>query len=372
MEERELLFGFNEVEGIGWKTIDKIRRAGLLSEKAFSCSAEDWEKIGLTEKMSIHLASIYTLEWIANRRLLMKESAVNMVTVFDAGYPNLLKETVQPPWILYYRGRLELLSTPSVAMVGTRVPTAYGRKVGEILAEELCTAGLTVVSGLARGIDSVCHEAALRRGGGTIAVVATGLDRVYPPENKELERLISRDGLVLTEYPLGTKSHPGLFPQRNRIIAGLTYGTVVVEADSRSGSLITADAALEAGRDVFAVPGPITSPKSRGALDLIKQGAKLVTSALDILEEYTSYLPINRSKADESCPPKQVIDDLLIEKKLTNEESHLYHILHQGPFILDDLLVKTGWDFGHLHSVLLSLIIKKAVVQLPGAIYKVI
>ncbi|MNO37643.1 hypothetical protein D3C76_277280 [compost metagenome] len=372
MEKRELLFGFNEVEGIGWKTIDKIRRAGLLSEKAFSCSANDWQRVGLTEKMSIHLASIYTMDWIAKRRLLMEESTVNMITIFDADYPDLLKETVQPPWILYYRGRLELLTTPGVAMVGTRVPTAYGRKVGEILTKELSAAGLTVVSGLAKGIDSVCHEAALKSGGGTIAVVATGLDRVYPPENKELERLISRDGLVLTEYPLGTKSHPGLFPQRNRIIAGLTYGTVVVEADSRSGSLITADAALEVGRDVFAVPGPITSPKSRGALDLIKQGAKLVSGALDIIEEYTSYLPTNLSKMGDSALPKQVNDDLLIEKKLTNEELHLYHILHQGPFILDDLLVRTGWDFGHLHSVLLSLIIKKAVAQLPGAIYKVI
>ncbi|AWV34412.1 DNA-processing protein DprA [Paenibacillus odorifer] len=372
MEEKDLLFGFNEVEGIGWKSIDKIRRAGLMSERAFSCSAKDWETIGLNGKLSNYLASIYTLEWITKRRLLMEESAVKMVTVFDAAYPVLLKETAQPPWILYYRGRLELLSTPSVAMVGTRVPTAYGRKVGEILAEELSAAGLTVVSGLARGIDSICHEAALRSGGGTIAVVATGLDKVYPTENIELERRISQEGLVITEYPLGTKSHPGLFPQRNRIIAGLSRGTVVVEADSRSGSLITADAALEAGRDVFAVPGPITSPKSRGALELIKQGAKLVTSGVDIIEEYTSYLPANVIKTGNNSTTEQTADDFMIEKKLTNEESHLYHILHQGPFILDDLLVRTGWDFGHLHSVLLSLIIKKAVTQLPGAIYKVI
>lgn len=216
-----------------------------------------------------------------------------------------------------------------------------------------------MVSGLARGIDSICHEAALRSGGGTIAVVATGLDKVYPTENIELERRISQEGLVITEYPLGTKSHPGLFPQRNRIIAGLSRGTVVVEADSRSGSLITADAALEAGRDVFAVPGPITSPKSRGALELIKQGAKLVTSGLDIIEEYTSYLPTNVIKTGNNSTTEQTADDFMIEKKLTNEESHLYHILHQGPFILDDLLVRTGWDFGHLHSVLLSLIIKK-------------
>lgn len=133
-----------------------------------------------------------------------------------------------------------------------------------MLAGQLSAAGLTVVSGLARGIDSVCHEAALGGAGGTIAVVATGLDKVYPPDNRELERQISREGLVLSEYPIGTPSHPGLFPQRNRIIAGLSLGTLVVEADSRSGSLITADAALEAGRDVFAVPGPLTSPKSRG------------------------------------------------------------------------------------------------------------
>lgn len=372
MEERDMLFGLNEVEGIGWKSIDKISKAGFLTEKAFYCNQQDWEKIGLTEKMSIHLAATFSEEWIKGRRLLMEESSVGMVTLFDADYPTLLKETAQPPWVIYFRGHLELISRPSVAMVGTRVPTSYGRKVGENLSEELSLAGLTIVSGLARGIDSVCHEGALRRHGRTIAVVATGLDKVYPPENRELERRISREGLVLTEYPIGTKSHPGLFPQRNRIIAGLTLGTVVVEADIRSGSLITADAALEAGRDVFAIPGPITSPKSRGALELIKQGAKLVTSSLDIIEEYKAYLPLNVRVVGDKGPHQHEVDDLLIEKKLTNEELHLYHILHQGPFSLDELLARTGWGFGHLHSVLLSLIIKKAVTQLPGAIYKVI
>lgn len=372
MEARDLLFGLNEVEGIGWKSIDKICKAGLLTEKVFYCNQQDWEKIGLTEKMSIQLATSFSKEWIKGRRLLMEESHVGMVTIFDEDYPTLLKETSQPPWVIYYRGHLGLISMPSVAMVGTRVPTSYGRKVGESLSEELSKAGLTIVSGLARGIDSVCHEGALRSHGRTIAVVATGLDKVYPPENRELERRISREGLVLTEYPLGTKSHPGLFPQRNRIIAGLTLGTLVVEADIRSGSLITADAALEADRDVFAVPGPITSPKSQGALELIKQGAKLVTRSLDIIEEYTSYLPQNVRVEGDKEHREPDVDDLLIEKKLTNEELHLYHILHQGPFILDELIARTGWGFGHLHSVLLSLIIKKAVTQLPGAIYKVI
>lgn len=372
MEARYLLFGLNEVEGIGWKSIDKIRRSGFLTDQAFSCRAGDWEKIGLGAKMSKRLEEVYNQEWIYGRHILMKESGIQMVTLLDEEYPALLRETPQPPWVLYYRGTLSLASSPSIAMVGTRIPTAYGRKVGEMLAEQLCEAGLTVVSGLARGIDSICHEAALRISGNTIAVVATGLDKVYPPENRELENTISRSGLVISEYPIGTKSHPGLFPQRNRIIAGLTLGTIVVEADIRSGSLITADAALEAGRDVFAVPGPITSPKSRGALDLIKQGAKLVTEAQDVLVEYISYLPVKTTEQREKALLSMANGDKPPEKKLTSEESHLYHILHQGPFTLDELLARTRWDFGHLHSVLLSLIIKKAVTQLPGAIYKVI
>ncbi|AIQ59237.1 DNA-binding protein [Paenibacillus borealis] len=372
METRDLLFGLNEVEGIGWKSIDRIRQAGLLTNEALSCSASDWERAGISGKMSARLSAVFNEEWILGRRSLMEESGALMVTFLDESYPVQLKETPQPPWVLYYRGRLELASRPSVAMVGTRVPTAYGRKIGEMLAGQLSAAGLTVVSGLARGIDSVCHEAALTGTGSTIAVVATGLDKVYPPENRELERQISRVGLVLSEYPIGTPSHPGLFPQRNRIIAGLSLGTVVVEADSRSGSLITADAALEAGRDVFAVPGPLTSPKSRGALELIKQGAKLVTSSTDIVEEYIAYLPAKGSAGPPASGSGPSGGDGLIEKKLTSEELHLYHILHQGPFTLDELLASTRWDFGHLHSVLLSLIIKKAVTQLPGAIYKVI
>ncbi|OKP83773.1 DNA-processing protein DprA [Paenibacillus sp. P32E] len=372
MERRGLLIGLNEVEGVGWKTIDRILQAGLLTENAFLCSYEDWVKAGIPAKIAQKLAADFNEEWICTRCNLMKESGVEAATLLDEDYPERLKETPQPPWVLYYRGNLKLASCPSIAMVGTRVPTAYGRKVGEMLASELSAAGFTVVSGLARGIDSVCHEAALGSKGGTVAVVATGLDRIYPPENRELERQISREGLVLSEYPLGTKSHPGLFPQRNRIIAGLTLGTLVVEADARSGSLITADAALEAGRDVFAVPGPITSPKSRGALDLIKQGAKLVTGASDIIEEYLSHVPSKSIGDTEKAVLQPVGEDRLREKKLTSEESHLYHILHQGPFTLDELLLRTGWDFGHLHSVLLSLIIKKAVSQLPGAIYKVI
>uniref|UniRef100_UPI0004705EE7 DNA-processing protein DprA n=1 Tax=Paenibacillus forsythiae TaxID=365616 RepID=UPI0004705EE7 len=236
MNNRDILFGLHEIEGIGWRSIDKIRKAGYLSDKAFDCTAEDWERMGITPGMSAKLSKILTPDWVMQRRSLMESARVSMITVFDDQYPGLLKETPQPPWILYCRGRADLLHGPGIAMVGTRVPTAYGRKVGAVLAEELASSGFTVVSGLARGIDSICHEAALGQAGGTVAVMATGMDKVYPPENRELLEQISRQGLVVTEYPIGTKSHPGLFPQRNRIIAGLALGTVVVEADSRSGS----------------------------------------------------------------------------------------------------------------------------------------
>lgn len=241
-----------------------------------------------------------------------------------------------------------------------------------MLAGQLSAAGLTVVSGLARGIDSVCHEAALGGAGGTIAVVATGLDKVYPPDNRELERQISREGLVLSEYPIGTPSHPGLFPQRNRIIAGLSLGTLVVEADSRSGSLITADAALEAGRDVFAVPGPLTSPKSRGALELIKQGAKLVTCASDIVEEYVSSLPSKGAASASAGAVERESPADLMEKKLTSEGCTftIYCIkarLHSMKFARVN---EVGfWTFA-FSSVIFNH--KKAVTQLPGAIYKVI
>lgn len=372
MELRELIFGLNECAGIGWHTIDNICRKGILSEKLFSAGKAEWELVGLGGKVSGRLAAEFDAKWVSRRRRMLEEKGIGMLTRLDPGYPPRLKLIPQPPWVLYYKGKLELASAPSVAMVGTRVPTAYGRKVAAEFGQELAGSGLAVVSGLARGIDAVSHEAALGAGGRTVAVMATGMDRIYPSEHLALARAIAGSGLLLTEYPLGTPSHPGLFPRRNRIIAGLALGTLVVEADSRSGSLITADFALESGRDVFAVPGPITSPKSRGTLELIKQGAKLVTGAQDVLEEYGSELSQEHGLFSSSENGTPLGRDAAAEKRLTTEELRLYDILQQGPLTVDGLLAASGWHFGHLHSVLLSLIIKKAVTQLPGAIYKVI
>lgn len=371
-EESLMLVALHELDGIGWKTIERLLKQGALSHEMLNYSHNDWENAGLTREKSESVVRQLSKERMEKRWEQLSSRGIEVITLLDEHYPDLLKETHQPPWVLYCLGKRELLHTLGVAMVGTRIPTAYGRKVGSVLTEDLCQAGITVVSGMAKGIDSVCHEAALACGGDTIAVMGTGMDIIYPAENRSLFEKIAKQGLIVTEYPLGTPSHPGLFPQRNRIIAGLTVGTLVVEADVRSGSLITADAAMEAGRDVFAVPGPVTSPKSKGTLELIKQGAKMVTCGKDILEEYEFRLSEISKKKPEVGSLEGVKSLYTLFEDLTTDEVELYHILEQGPFTLDQLLLLSHWDFGHLHSVLLSLIIKKQITQLAGAIYKII
>ncbi|QOS78331.1 DNA-protecting protein DprA [Paenibacillus sp. JNUCC31] len=373
MEERWILIGLHETEGVGKKTISKLLSGNHQLADLLSYEEGDWTAAGLRKDQAVRLAKQFNADWIEQRQACLYKQGIEVITYLDHDYPILMKETVQPPWVMYGRGDLNLLHSQSIAMVGTRMPTVYGRKVGEKLAEQFCHAGLTVVSGLARGIDSVCHDAALRANGKTIAVFGTGIDNIYPPENTSLAERIADKGLLLSEYPPGTRARQGLFPERNRIIAGLTLGTLVVEADIRSGSLITADAALEAGRDVFAVPGPITSPKSRGSHNLIRQGAKLVTCATDLLEEYrldlpnTEQLPYNRGRSTHSSETsKQGIFPVV---KLSLDERCVINLLEQEEHSLDQLVEQLHWDFGHLHSVLLSLIIKKQISQLPGTKY---
>lgn len=362
VDRRNMLIGLHECPGLGWKRIEGILRKEKQWTEACHFQAGDWMECGLESELALRLADEFDEAWIETRLSLMERSGVQAITIFDPEYPVLMKETAKPPWVLYAIGDPELLNRVTIAMIGTRIPTAYGRRVAEDLTEALCNEGAVIVSGLARGIDGICHEAAIRCNGSTVAVLGTAIDTVYPSEHSGLYRMIAQRGLVLSEYPIGTKSHPGLFPQRNRIIAGISRGAVVVEADARSGSLITADQALEAGRDVFAVPGPITSPKSRGTLGLLKQGAKIVTEPSDILEEYEQEL---KGRGTKSRP-------LLTINELTNEERKIYHMLEQEDFTFDRLREQTMWEFGHLHSVLLSLIMKKAVVQLPGSVYKII
>lgn len=361
MDNETILIALNHVEGIGWKTIQSIVRHFDRLEDAIPFRPDDWRAIGLTASRADLLSeAMRKINSEGTGKLLdsYREKEIGIMTIFDEAYPALLKQTSQPPWVLYYRGDSELMNRQCIGVVGTRTPTVYGRKSAEQLAEELSAAQVCVVSGLAKGIDSAAHIGALKQPGSTIAVLGCSIEQVYPPENKLLYRQIVEQGLIVSEYPLHTKPHPGLFPQRNRIIAGLSAGVLVIEAALKSGSLITADQALEESRDVYAVPGPIQSPKSQGTLSLIKQGAKLVTCAADILEEYPHWILLDKlTHTKQGMPP------------LTADEQKIVDLLDGQPMTIDELLATSQFTFGHLHSVLLNLLLTKRVVQFPGFVY---
>jgi DNA processing protein len=364
MDNRTVLIMLHHLDKIGWKTIQHIVKRFPRLKDAAQLTAEDWVEQGFTDTRSQVIAKAFlelTLAQTEKSLELYRSMGIGILTLFD---DLMLKQTAQPPWVLYYRGRAELMDSACIAVVGTRNPTVYGRKIAEQFSEELSSAKVCIVSGLAKGIDGAAHEGALRQEGSTIAVLGCGIEQIYPPENKLLYKAIAETGLLISEYPLNTKSHPGLFPQRNRIIAGLSLGVLVVEAALKSGSLITADQALDESRDVFAVPGPVLSPKSQGTLTLIKQGAKLVSCVEDIIEEYPHRISKQISTHSKHKQEKQ--------PELTTNERIIIELLqaHQSMSI-DELLSRSQFTFGHLHAVLLNLLMTKRVEQLPGSIYAI-
>jgi len=296
-----------------------------------------------------------TIAWLADDA----EEARAVITLGDERYPAPLLATADPPLALFARGRLELLQAQAVAIVGSRHPTPQGSDNAHAFAEALSKAGHVVVSGMALGVDGAAHEGALKGPSGTIAVVGTGLDRVYPRRHLDLARRIARDGLLLSEYTLGAPPLPQNFPQRNRIIAGLARGTLVVEAALQSGSLITARLALEAGRDVYAIPGSIHSPQARGCHALIKQGAKLVEHVEDVLEELQPLAaPSSRAAAVNAAAPDDASPDPLQEA------------LGYDPVTLDALAARTGWSPAALSARLLELELDGQVARLPGQLFQ--
>lgn len=300
---------------------------------------------------------------------LLRESerlGLSVLTPDDAAYPARLRELPDPPPTLWRRGGGE--SAPAaLAIVGSRRPSPYGRSMAERFGRELALAGVTVVSGLARGIDAAAHRAALDIGGGTIAVLGCGLDRVYPPEHRALQEAIGRNGTLLTEFPLGAPPLAHHFPRRNRLISGLALGVVVVEAGERSGSLITARLALEQGREVFAVPGNLGAGGSIGTNRLIKAGAMLVERVDDMLEavalqlDPSSLRPLRPSTTAAQAPTSA---------PLTTEELALADHVTDEPRHMDELAVRLGRPVQQVAALLVSLEIKGAVRQLPGQFYR--
>ena len=314
-----------------------------------------------------------TAQWLANAA--PQGPARAIVSLGDLRYPQALLDTEDPPLLLYLMGPASLLqhqpfpSDRCLAVVGSRNPTAQGAENARLFARALCGAGLTIVSGLALGVDAAAHEGALEAAtsagtmAATIAVVGTGLDRVYPRKNLDLAHRIAAHGLIVSEYPLGTPPLPGNFPKRNRIISGLSQGTLVVEAALASGSLITARLAAEQGREVFAIPGSIHAPQSRGCHALIRQGAKLVESAQDVLEELkipattVPGLPHEGVNAPGAAASDETEDPVLAA-------------LGYDPMGLDALIARTGMDASTLQVALLELELDGRIARLPGGLFQ--
>lgn len=284
---------------------------------------------------------------------------ISPVSIEDDSYPEMLRNISNPPFLLYCKGDIEVSRQVCLSLVGARAATFYGKNTARKLAQELGGKDIVVVSGMARGIDTEAHRGALDAGGKTIAVLGSGLNIIYPRENTRLFEQICSSGLVISEFPLDVQPEPGNFPMRNRIISGLSRGVIVVEAQRKSGALITADFALEQGRDVFAVPGPINSKNSEGTNNLIKQGAKLTSGIEDILEEYYD---ISEQEKEEKFFQEKL---LLLDKN----ESLIIQCMGYEPLHFDELLVNTGLDIGEISTILLKLELEGILKSIPGNYY---
>ena len=281
-----------------------------------------------------------------------------LVTQTDTEYPERLRHIHDPPPFLYIRGRFAPQDDLAIAIVGARTASTYGRKMARELAHELAGCGVCVVSGLARGIDSEAHQAALESGGRTIAVLGSGLDVVYPREHIALAEQIAESGAVVSEFSFGSQPEAGNFPYRNRVISGISLGTVVVEATEKSGSLITAQCALDQNREVFAVPGPVTASRSRGPHRLIKDGAKLVESIDDILSEIAPALArTDRVEKNETSAPVVLLEP---------DEERVFQLFPEEAVHVDTLITGSGLEPARVLEVLLGLELKGIVTQLPG------
>ena len=339
----------------------------------FRASASELEGFGLHGGTARNLASGVAFEEAAAQHERLKQAGAVLIPLDDPLYPEQLREIYDPPIALFAKGRVELLETVMVAIIGSRRATAYGKAVSQKIAAELCAAGVTVVSGMARGIDTAAHEESLQASGGTIAVFGCGLDLVYPTENRKLAARIALDGLLLSEYPFGSPAYPQNFPVRNRIISGLSAGVLVVEGAQYSGSSITARLALDQGREVFAVPGNITSPMSYGPNLLIRQGAHLVLQTSDILDELPedARLRLAASRKERGEPAQQELPYSEAPAATKELAKRVVKLLRPDtPTALDDLLeALPGASASETIAVLFDLELMGLVKQLPGKSY---
>jgi len=353
------------IPGMGSVTCHKLAAHFGGPDKALAASITDMSKVcRLRQESLAALTDGRRQEYLSRAAAEIEQaSAVNIsiIAFDDPLYPALLKNIHDPPPVLYVRGNPEILNSKGIGIVGSRAATHYGRNIAQKMAASLAGRGFTIVSGMALGIDTAAHKGALTATGRTIAVLGSGLDVIYPPGNHRLYKEISYAGAVISEYPFGTIPDTFRFPARNRIISGLSLGVVVVEATIRSGSLITANHALEQGREVFAVPGRIDSAKSAGSHSLLQQGAKLVHSIDDIVEELSAgTLFKNQARPASNIPEQKNV------MQLNQEEATLFACLDVYPLTIDELVRESGFSPQKANELLLLLELKGLVESLPG------
>lgn len=360
MTSSEALVGLNMVYELGSTRLGSLLTAFEKPEKIFDAPLERLETVASIGAGIAAKIRAVRRETIVDEIIRASTQGLSIITLFDDAYPQNLRMIPGAPLVLYVKGALLEKDARSIAIVGSRRASFYGLTQAETFAKELAHEEFTIVSGMARGIDTHAHKGALSVGGRTIAIMGSGLNNIYPPENKELVEEIARNGAVISEFPLDMLPLPQNFPRRNRIISGMSLGTLVVEAARNSGALITADFALEQGRDVFALPGKVDALNSSGTNALIQDGAKIVLGTEDIVAEYAQQDSVEIKQCFEeelhiSCADAGV------------EQTDMYGLLSKDPVTFDELVERSGLSISEISRLIIELQLKGLVSQLPGA-----
>lgn len=364
MDSREALIALNMTDGVGPVRLRTLLEHFGDSVKILNASSAELERVhGIGPELAHSISHWQEKVDLAGELQRIQQFGCHVVSAADPNYPELLKHLYDPPIVLYVKGELLAKDKNSIAIVGSRMTTHYGIEVARKLAYQLSYIGMTVVSGGARGIDTAAHQGALNANGRTVVVLGTGINLVFPAENAELFERVAASGAVITQFPFNRPGDRQSFPLRNRIVAGMTLGTVVVEANLSSGALITAGMATDNGRQVFAVPGRIDSPRSKGCHDLIKKGAKLCESAEDILSEFEYLFPAtNRptSLQDGGTP---------IAIELSDREKSVYDAIGEEERSIDEIIRHSALPSSAVSATLLGLEMKRLIKQLPGKVF---
>jgi DNA processing protein len=365
------------VSGLGTRKAGQLLGTFQTPQRIFRASRSELVAAGVSAGVAQNISSGTAFEDAVDQQQRLKDAGARLIPLADPGYPALLRDIFDPPLALFVKGRVELLNTLMLGIVGTRRPTAYGITVAQRLAKDLAGAGLTIASGMARGIDTAAHRSVLEAEGDTIAVFGCGVDEVYPAENRKLSEQIAEKGLVVSEFPMATPAYPQNFPVRNRIISGMSAGVLVIEGGEYSGSAITAKLAAEQNREVFAVPGNVTSKMSWGPNLLIKQGAKLVQEWNDVAVELK---PDDRRRLVDQCRNKLKLNDIQVDESPDDSQASLFSgpmnsiakavlqaLKPDAPVGLDQLVdTVTGASPSEIIAALFELELAGLVRQLPG------